>query len=243
MNQEISWVKFHDKIKNRFKDTFPKHWWGDDLDVRFYVLKKLSQIRDKKILDIGCSFGLMLSFLDKSNQLYGIDIDKCCIEKAKELNPDATFCCGTMEQLPYDDSSFDVIMMMAVIPYYDFKIKSDKDDFINKTLNQIKRVLKSDGIIYIVTPNGDSVHYKGSTKISYQELLQILNRHNLSFSMQGWNSMSPILAGRMFEKVNKRYRFIPPKILCKYEAVWTYLCKRMKDNIQNAKYFYIEAKK
>src|SRR5690606_38294189 len=96
-----NWVNFHDKVKNRYLSIAPKLWWGDDLEVRFYLLRKLMEIKNKKILDIGCNIGITLSFLDKSNELHGIEIDEYCVQEARKLNPNANIYQGSMEKLPY----------------------------------------------------------------------------------------------------------------------------------------------
>ena len=61
--------------------------WGDNLDVRYYVCKKLKQIKDKSILDIGCGQGYLASYIDESNDYLGIDTDWKDIQEAKESNP------------------------------------------------------------------------------------------------------------------------------------------------------------
>ena len=168
-------VNFHNVIKDKYFSIAPNLWWGDDLDVRFFLLKNLIKIKNKKILDIGCNVGITMSFLDNSNDLHGIDNDNFCVNKARELNNTAHIIKGSMEYLPYADKSFDVLVMMNTIPHYDFPVsKGTKDGFIQRTFDEIYRVLRDDGVLYLTTPNGESIHFSNS-KIKLYELTAVLS--------------------------------------------------------------------
>ena len=41
------------RIKEKIQNMDPLRWWGDDYDVRFYLVSKIKKINHKKILDIG----------------------------------------------------------------------------------------------------------------------------------------------------------------------------------------------
>lgn len=236
MSKIFSWIAFHKKVKKLYLSIAPNLWWGDDLDVRFYLLKNLMQLKNKKILDIGCNVGITLSFLDKSNELNGLEIDEYCVAEARKLNPHANVYQGTMEKLPYKDSNFDVVIMMNVFPYYEIIVGKDKkESFIKNTFDEVHRVLKEDGILYLTTPNGNSIHYK-NVKATQKNIEDALNKFD--YELQGWNTIKPI-----FPFLPKRYKFIPPKILYKFEFVWEKLLNSMDTNIIKSKYFYIEAKK
>ncbi len=236
MQTKFKWVDFHKEVKTKYLSIAPKLWWGDDLDVRFYLLKKLIGFKNKKILDIGCNIGITLSFLDKSNELYGIEIDEYCVNEARKLNPNAKIHQESMEQLPYEDNSFDVIVMMNVFPYYEIIVEEEiKENFIINTFNEVYRVLKNDGTLYLTTPNGNSIHYK-NTKATRQNIENALK--SFEYTLQAWNQIKPFL-----KLLPKKYNFIPPKILCRFEPIWYSLCRNMNSNIDDSKYFYIEAKK
>jgi len=233
-------VNFHNVIKDKYLSIAPNLWWGDDLDVRFFLLKNLIKIKNKKILDIGSNVGITMSFLDNSNDLHGIDIDSFCVSKARELNNTAHIIKGSMEYLPYADKSFDVIVMMNTIPHYDFPVsKGTKDGFIQRTFDEIYRVLRDDGVLYLTTPDGESIHFSNS-KIKLYELTAVLSRFN--YDLKGWNWFKPFY---LFN--NLKFYLNHPKIMCKFEFVWRrlvndILCKNIID-VDKAKYFYLEARK
>jgi len=231
MSIDFSWVKFHDQVKNRYLSVSQSLWWGDDLDVRFYLLRHVVNLKCKNILDIGCNIGVSISFLDKTNILHGIDIDSYCVKKAKILNPSAMIYQGSMDNLPYKDNTFDIILMMNVLPYYDFAIDHEiKNIFIKNTMKEIYRVLKDDGDLYFTTPNGDYKLYKNQ-KVTVDELSDILKDFN--FNIKGWNNLPIYLI-----------KLIPIKFLSKLESIWSKLVADAQTFRRNrSKYFYIKATK
>ena len=175
--------------------------------------------------------------MDDSNELHGFDIDEFCVDEAKKLNPSANILQASMEKLPYEDDSFDVIIMSNVFPYYEIIVEKDKKEtFISNTFNEVRRVLKKDGILYLTTPNGNSVHYK-NRKATLNDIQESMKGFILD--VKGWNNLKPLLPAF----VNKRYRFIPAKILCKWNPIWEKLVNNMNDDLEVSKYFYITAKK
>jgi len=104
--------------------------------------------RVKKILDLGCGAGRTVIYLAERNfEVYGIDISKEGIEKAKqrlsERNLQAELKVYSMTaRLPYSDDFFDAIVSTRTI--YHATI-----DQIRRTIKEIKRVLKSLGLIFI----------------------------------------------------------------------------------------------
>ena len=233
----FSWVNFHNKVKSKYFEIDKHLWWGDDLDVRFYLLKQLSEIQNKKILDIGCNVGITLNLLNKTNKLYGIDVDNDCIVKAKNLVKNAQIIRASMDKLPYDDKSFDIIIMMNVMPYYDFHLSAaDRKDFITDTFNEAYRVLRDDGIIYLTTPNGSSVSYINCNKASIDNVNSALEKFDLNIC--GWNNFKPL-----FPMLPRKFKFFPPKILCKFEFIWKRMASSLSFDEEKSKYFYIKAKK
>lgn len=233
----MDYVDLCKQVRSKFFQWAPQLWWGDALDVRFYMLSKLMELKNQKVLDIGCNIGVSLSFLDDSNELHGVDIDPFCVNTAKELNSSVDVHLASMNQLPFKSDSFDVIVMMNVLPYYDFFVEDHvKNKFLKDTLSEVARCLKSDGTLYFSTPNGSSLHYINSNKVKYDELMALMNKFN--FNLSGWNSIKPFS-----RKLPKRFRYIPPKILCKFKSVWSYLVSNMGKDVNVSKYYYIEGKK
>ena len=174
------------------------------------------------------------------DDLYGTDIDSFCENKAKELNNTAHISKGSMEYLSYADKSFDVLVMMNTMPHYDFLVnKNTKDNFIQRTFDEIYRVLRDDGVLYLTTTNGESIHFLNS-KIKLHELTAVFS--SFDYDLKGWNWFKPFY---LFN--NLKFYLNHPKIMCKFEFVWRrlvndMLCKNIID-VDKSKYFYLEARK
>ncbi|HQI74540.1 MAG TPA: hypothetical protein PLY37_01620 [Candidatus Pacearchaeota archaeon] len=60
------------KINNFWENPqTKKYFWGDWIDIRYYLCDQLSEFKNKKILDISCQTGVVIKCLDASNQIYG----------------------------------------------------------------------------------------------------------------------------------------------------------------------------
>lgn len=108
----------------------------------------VNNVRGKKILDIGFvgrgQEGLKLHNLIKlhnpGSTLIGLDNNK---EAIKKFNDKSLFY-GDANNLSFKDSSFDAVILGEVIEHF-FDI--------NKIISECSRVLKTNGKLYITTPN------------------------------------------------------------------------------------------
>ncbi|HNZ83892.1 MAG TPA: class I SAM-dependent methyltransferase, partial [Candidatus Pacearchaeota archaeon] len=99
--------------------------WGDDLDVRYYVCEKLKQIKNKSVLDIGCGQGYLASFIDQSNNYFGVDTDQEDIKEAKKNNPNKNFEC---KEFSFDAKrKFDVVLVANIIEVMNNRTEGLKD--------------------------------------------------------------------------------------------------------------------
>lgn len=114
----------------------------DKSNYDLFVRKQINMVNvtsGDNVLEIGCGIGAFLQILNTyTDQITGIDINEVILKTAKKYNPTAKlFRCDATE-LQFDDESFDVVLMPAVLGYID----TDKHDLI---LREIKRVLKPGG--------------------------------------------------------------------------------------------------
>jgi ubiquinone/menaquinone biosynthesis C-methylase UbiE len=74
-----------------------------------------------KVLDLGCGDGLTphkLSF-PADWRIVGLDVKYSVISKAHLNYANRLFICGTAEELPFPDSSFDCVVANVALPYMD----------------------------------------------------------------------------------------------------------------------------
>lgn len=122
------------------------------------VKKLLSYIKIKSatvVLDLGCGGGYIARELfSKTNaQIYGIDSSKEAIHIAVEKSKKTTikFKHADVRKIPFPDDFADVVLCIGVIEHV--------MDYEN-CINEIKRVLKNDGMVYVVSSNRDSFIYE-----------------------------------------------------------------------------------
>lgn len=105
--------------------------------------------QDARLLDVGCGIGITLSF---ASQMFpdsvGCDIDTKAVTLTKKILEEVGVKIPVViydgEKLPFKDNSFDIVMSIEVIEH-----AKDPD----LMLSEMKRVLKSDGILHITTAN------------------------------------------------------------------------------------------
>jgi len=78
-------------IKTKFQKIDSKRWWGDDFDVRFFLLNILKKIERSTVLDIGGGVGIILSEVSKNNLKINVDfsfedLSRCKKEFSDILN-------------------------------------------------------------------------------------------------------------------------------------------------------------
>lgn len=112
------------------------------------IRKYTSKLKDgKKILDVGCADGDLLSALVSRHKLYGVDISTSLVKRAAKK--------GLMAQvvdlekgLPFKNKFFDVIVVHHVLEHV---VNTDK------LLSDINRVLKIRGTLFLTFPNSTSL--------------------------------------------------------------------------------------
>src|SRR5213076_2544358 len=107
----------------------------------------LNFVEGKSVLDIASGEGYGAALLaSKAQSVTGVDIDPQTVMHAKHTycNPKLTFMVGSCDDIPLPDGSFDVVTSFETIEHH------DKHE---EMLDEIKRVLKPDGVLIISSPN------------------------------------------------------------------------------------------
>lgn len=128
-----------------------KDYWNKVADEKNFTTPIKVQVfseminKEAKILDIGCGYGRVLNELSLNGykNLYGVDFSYKMIERGRKQFPKINFTVQEDKRLPYEDNSFDSIILFAVLTC----IVVDEDQIF--LMNEIKRVLKPNGLLYI----------------------------------------------------------------------------------------------
>ncbi|HSX07920.1 MAG TPA: class I SAM-dependent methyltransferase [Candidatus Saccharimonadales bacterium] len=167
------------KTKQALNDTgermIPEFHKGDLIYAEHLTRYMCAQelVRGKVVLDIASGSGYGSQLLAKTaKKVYGVDVDKGAVEYARQQFPaqNLEYKVGDGESIPLEDNSVDVVITFETIEHI-------KD--YRKFIDEMKRVLKPDGIAIVSTPNdlefaeGNHFHLH---EFEYKELVALLKK-------------------------------------------------------------------
>jgi len=147
--------KSSDSIDNQdYYDKFAKiyenkrgqgyHQMIDDMEIS--ILNRYLNKTDK-VLELGCGTGLILKEVNKSvSKAIGIDLSEKMLEKAKKRGLEVYH--AEASNMPFEDNTFDLVYSYKVLAHI---------EAIEKTLHEIKRVLKPNGVAVLEFYNRNSL--------------------------------------------------------------------------------------
>lgn len=109
--------------------------------------------KDKIVLDAGCGTGKFLNILEKDSQKYiGIDLSEKQLDKAKSKSKKETseFVCSNLSNINLKSDKVDLIVCSWVLGTI-----IDLDER-NKCIDELKRLLKSNGAIILIENDENS---------------------------------------------------------------------------------------
>ena len=140
-------------------------------DLRAYLFDKTGLPQARLVLEVGCGTGAILSTLQTSASLHGLDLDAAALNESHRHAPTAFLTRGEARSLPYLNQSFD-------IAYCHFLLLWVKEP--SRALNEMKRVTKSNGyVLALAEPDY-------TARIDQPDELAVLGRlQNESLKRQG----------------------------------------------------------
>ena len=141
----------------------------DEAVVSFFTLLKKKN-KKGRFLDLGCGAGRHLIYMaNRRFEAHGADISETGLNLAKErlrrrgLEGYILKC--DMNQLPYVDSCFDVVVCLYTI--YHQKLKR-----IQETISEIRRVLRKEGFLLLNFQSKRSSRYGKGEKVEEDTFIQ-----------------------------------------------------------------------
>lgn len=131
------------------------HWFECDRRSRVYNAPLVARYQcvkkrvpaGKKILDIGCGDGYLMHLLSpEAHSVTGIDPERTAVQLARKMlsgNQNCTVTHGDAYEIPFEDQSFDVVVMADVIEH----LEDDK-----RSCREAARVVVPDGLVLMSTP-------------------------------------------------------------------------------------------
>jgi SAM-dependent methyltransferase len=191
-------------------DDFVKHW-HEVLPVRYgaierfnhtYPLRSLTTTGTARTLELGAGIGGHMAFEPLDHQDYHcIELRESMAVEIRRRYPGVTTVTGDcQERIPYNDAFFDRVVVIHVLEHL---------PDLPRAIEEVSRVLKSDGKFSVVLPCDPGLAYGSARKISAERIFKA--RYNLPY---GWfarrehiNSPAEILSviGKRFKVTDLTY--------------------------------------
>lgn len=145
---------------------------------RYYFVINQIDLKDKVILDIASGEGYGSDLLAQHSKfVYGVDISSEAVEhsKNKYRRENLTYLVGSADAIPIQNSTIDVVVSFETIEHHDKH---------SEMFSEIKRVLKTDGILIMSSP--DKYYYSDLPKknnefhvkeLYYSDFMNLVNTH------------------------------------------------------------------
>jgi SAM-dependent methyltransferase len=144
---------------------FSQYWWSN----RYYaMLARRHGPSQGKVLELGCGMGHLLTWLSDRYQVFGCDINAWALTQARQNVPLGQFILLSGDEIyAFPDGAFNVVIAKHVVEHLRHP---------QQAIAEMSRVLKTGGLLIMVTPNlsspmrkrkkGDWIGYKDPTHIS-----------------------------------------------------------------------------
>lgn len=182
-----------------------------DKRINIYCQKRFIRIIRKysrgKILEVGCGTGYAQSKI--RGKPIGMDITLSMLKKNKNIA-----VCANAEYIPFKDNTFDILYSINMLEHVENPIN---------VVKECKRVLKKNGIIILITPNGDmefALDIAEKLKLKLPEgfhkffklknLVKIFNKNKIKILSAEKFILFPAESGlisRFFEKLEKIFPY------------------------------------
>jgi SAM-dependent methyltransferase len=184
------------------------YWWfRGRRDIIFRLLRRLDISYSSKIIDLGCSGGLLIDFLKKKGyrNIFGIDISREAILECRKNGIKDTFvrnCINTK----FKDEEFDILIASDILEH----IETDSE-----ALEEWNRILKTNGILIVFVPAFDFLwskhdevnhHYR---RYSQVKLVNDLKKHDfaiLKISYWNFSLFIPVSFIRIIQRFTSKIR-------------------------------------
>lgn len=130
-------------------DLYAKHYLKDEayLDSfeRYELFELMGEVEGLEVLDVGCGTGRMVENLRKFGaKVTGVDVSEKMLEVAKKRFGSTEFVLGDVEDLPFENERFDMVIATFVIVHL---------RELQQAFDEVYRVLKPGGVFIVSNVN------------------------------------------------------------------------------------------
>jgi ubiquinone/menaquinone biosynthesis C-methylase UbiE len=158
----MNWNEYFGNLAIKNSVEHRKAGWGSkesQLSKFHAALNLIPESGDYSLLDIGCGTGVFEELLIERNpslNIKAIDISREPLRNAREKNLNVEFEIGSISDIPYKDSSFDMVTCIGVIQNFNGSLST--------AITEMKRVLMTGGLVILITMDSKYVGFKSGKK-------------------------------------------------------------------------------
>lgn len=119
------WNKYTENNKTGYNEEFSK-----------FVCELVFSLRANNVLEVGCNVGNDLRVFPETFDVNGVDLNEYALEIARKKLPSFKFKKASIDNLPYEDSSMDLVFTHNVLNYI-------PNEDIQKAMNELLRVSRN----------------------------------------------------------------------------------------------------
>jgi SAM-dependent methyltransferase len=126
-----------------------------DVTTDLDALERLIDPAGKDVVDVGCGPGILVRKLrGRGARVIGLEVseEQLAPALAQDDEAGARYVVGSAQDLPFDDSSMDVVIFMRSLHHI-----SPADQ--SQALREARRVLRTDGAVYVAEPLPEGSHF------------------------------------------------------------------------------------
>jgi ubiquinone/menaquinone biosynthesis C-methylase UbiE len=222
MNEEI--LNYYNNLAGNYDESRFGNEYGEFIAIQETNLLKrlLSNVSQKKVLDIGCGTGRFLEFAG-----YGIDASPEMLKVAKIKYPNHNLFVEDAANTHFEDSFFDIVISFHLLMHLD-------EPTTRLILDEAYRILKKGGKLIFDVPSEKRrkiIHYKatswhGANAFSVKNIIELTRNH--------WKLIN--YYGIVFFPVHR----VSPKLRKRIITLDTKLCNSFLKEYASYLVFYLE---
>ena len=164
----------HESSKNSTEEKMNSYYHKQEVTTVTDILKIMKLSEFQEIIDLGCSIGTWYKDFKKLGfkRIIGIDISRERANTAKKRGYDEVHVCNAYD-LPFENESKAIVISNDVFIH----VLQDLDK--TKIFNEIKRILKKNGIFIFNIANASGGGYNTDTTVKYCRWVTPKNISNL----------------------------------------------------------------
>lgn len=125
------------------------------------IFDEVNLTSNSNFLDAGCGGGgACLLAQQRGAKITGIEAAPAMVEFAREQVPGGEFTVGDIQELPYEDNTFDVVLASSSLQYTEDRLE---------TLRELKRVTKKNGLIAVTL-------WSVPEKVEYRKIFEAVKK-------------------------------------------------------------------